>query len=90
MNHIKEDLESEGLGSGRREVAGEAINADDAVKQAEQAEVRQMENKSDTLQQPAPIFASFAGKDLLGMGLRKTFKAGKYVGGSEWNNSARL
>ena len=24
------------------------------------------------------------------MGLRKTFKAGKCVGGSEWNNSARL
>jgi hypothetical protein len=46
-------------------VAGEAINDNDTGKQKEQAEVRQMENKSDTPQQQAPIFASFAGMDLL-------------------------
>ena len=55
-------------------------------------EINQAEGRKrpHTTAQQAPIFASFAGMDLLGMGLTRTFKAGKCVGGSECNNSARL
>ncbi len=38
----------------------------------------------------APIFAAFAGMDLFGRGIKKGFSAGKCVGGSEINNTARL
>jgi hypothetical protein len=69
-----------------KEGVGDTTNQ---MRPKEQTEIKQMENKLNTPQQQAPIFASFAGMDLLGMGLRKTFKAGKCVGGSEWNNSAR-
>jgi site-specific DNA-cytosine methylase len=36
------------------------------------------------------MFAAFAGMDLLGKGIKKTFPVGKCVGGSEKNNTARL
>ena len=76
----------------------EAVRTQDQTQTREQdvqTEVRQTEDEPDTPKQKgeiqrAPIFASFAGMDLLGMGLRRTFTAGKCVGGSEWNNSARL
>ena len=71
----------------------EAVRTQDQTQTREQdvqTEVRQTEDEPDTSKQRAPIFASFAGMDLLGMGLRKTFEAGKCIGGSEWNNSARL
>ena len=70
-------------------MATERANAKDTPVQDVQTEVRQVE-KSNAPKQQAPIFASFAGMDLLGMGLRRTFTAGKCVGGSEWNSSARL
>ena len=70
----------------------EAVRTQDQTQTREQdvqTEVRQTEDEPDTPKQKgeiqrAPIFASFAGMDLLGMGLRRTFKADKCVGGSEW------
>ena len=38
----------------------------------------------------APVFAAFAGMDLLGKGIKKTLPAGRCVGGSEKNNTTRL
>ena len=38
----------------------------------------------------APTFAAYAGMDLLGRGIKKGFPAGKCVGGSEKNSTARL
>ena len=73
------------------EMTDKECNIKDTVKQTEQKRISQTERKRpNTTPQQAPIFASFAGMDLLGIGLRKTFKAGKCVGGSEWSNSARL
>ena len=66
----------EGLGGRRLGMADKTINIRDTSNQTrlkEQTEIKQMENKSNTPHQHAPIFASFAGMDLLGMGLRKTF-----------------
>ena len=73
----------------RKRIIREGVGARQQMRPKEQTEIKQTENKLNTPQQQAPIFATFAGMDLLGMGLRKTFKAGKCVGGSEWNNSAR-
>ena len=53
--------------------------------------VQQIEHepqKTDT--RVAPVFAAFAGMDLLGKGIKKTFPAGRCVAGSEKNNTARL
>ena len=73
------------------EMADEECNIKDTVKQTDQKGITQTEKKRpNTTPQQAHIFASFACMDLLGIGLRKTFKADKCVGGSEWSNSARL
>ena len=45
-------------------------------------------DKVDTRE--APVFASFAGMDLLGKGIKKKFKESRCIGGSEINSSARV
>ena len=57
----------------------------------EEETINQMEiAEHEVYRKTAPMFAAYSGTDLLGKGVQDTFPAGRCVGGSENNNTARL